>query len=569
MKQAWNRLGTPDAISWVVVVLASVQIIAGSITAPFVDISGRFAEFLGARLVSLLVALVVLGIGKLLLVKLAKENPKPWLALFIFAVSTVGLTVTMNWMLIITGFTDEWNIPRRIIIALPGFFAIQILSAVLSAYARESSRRNEELAATAAMLVSTREQAAERILERKSALITAVKREVELSLLGVGAGTNATTALRSLIDDVVRPMSYQLSREIAPQSAADITVPETRVSWTSILSQAVRGNPSHPVTATLWLGLLLGSFLMTGFGLLGFLATLVHVAFAYLTLTITRVLWPRLPEQFPDWARMVLFSLVVLFFTFVSTPIITMMTGHGLTVPSVFIAWFVLSLFITWTVTLVMTVNQTLRDTYIQLSTTVVELKREVIQLNNELRLLQKNVSRVLHGPVQEAISASLARLQGTSAGIDEATLLADAQHRVQQALLLIDQPVESRLNLRRALEELVELWDEVVRITVAMDDRTTERVEQDSFASTTLIELILEACGNAIRHGQAKNIRVSVSVVKADDSIQLTVENDGKPLTAEPTSGLGSQFFDEMCLEWSRVQSGEVVLLEALIPLA
>lgn len=568
MKLAWNRLGTPDAISWVVVVLASVQIFAGSLTAPFVDITGRFAEFLGARMVSLLFALLVLAIGKWLLQKFATEHPRPAITLASFAFSTMLLSISMNWMLIVLDFTEEWNILQRIIISLPGFFAILVVSGLLSSYARESARRNEELAATATAFAATREQAAQRIQERKSSLLAAVKREVELSLGDIDAQSEATTALRSLIDDVVRPMSYQLSRERAPSNLVEVDVPETMPSWARILAQATQVNPAHPLATSTWLGLLLGSFLITGFGLLGFLATLVQVTLAFLTLGLIRWLWPLLPTHLPNLARVLIFSSSILLFTAFSTPLLKAITGYGFNTPTVFTGWFTLSLFITWTVTLVITVNESLRHTYAQLSSTVDELKREVIGLNNELRMLQKNISRVLHGPVQEAISASLARLQKTSPGSDISQLISDVQRRVSEALAAVDEPVHSQINLKQALDDLVELWDEVVQISISLDEQTKSRIEQDAYASSALLELVREACGNAIRHGQAKHIQVVVSLAAAQNAILINVENDGTALKLGQTAGLGSQIFDEMCLEWSRIQLANAVQVNALIPI-
>lgn len=571
MKQAWNRLGTPDAISWVVALLAGIQLVAGSLAAPFVDVTNRLGEFVGLRLLSVVPMLIVLLLGKFLLDKFAQSQPLPLLTVIVFLVSTISVTVTLNWLLILTGFTTEWTVPRRIAVAIPGVFTIQIISAVLVAYARESSRRNQELALTATELVETRQQANSRIQDRKLELVNSVQREIERSLkhLDANASGNASENLKSLIDDVVRPMSYQLSREVSGHKSAEYNISHPKISWSGILTMAVRGNPAYPAATSLWIGLLLGAFLITGFALNGVVATLVLIAFAFVVLSVTKLLWSRIPAAAPVWVRTVLFSLLIIVFAWGSTPFLAAITGYGFTEFPVRIGWLILCVFMTWTVTLVNTVNSSLRETYVQLSTTIDELKREVIHLNNELRLLQKNLSRVLHGPVQEAISASLARLQSAKPGQNQTQLIADARRRVQDALSLLDKPLETRTDLQRSLADLVELWDEVVHIDISMDVQTRETIEQDVFASYTLIELIREACGNAIRHGEATRIEVSVDISDEGDSVQLTITNNGTPLPPSPSRGFGSQMFDEMCLDWSRNQDGAVVRFEAELPLA
>lgn len=569
MKQAWNRLGTPDAISWVLVLLSSIQIMAGSLTAPFVDTTGRFAEFIAIRCVSLLVALAILGIGKLLLLRFAVSHPKPWLTLLVFASVTLGMTVTMNGLLILTNFTHEWNILRRIIVALPGFFTILIISAILVAYARESSRRNEELSETIFELVRTRTEASTRILERKRTLVDSIKRELKLSLtnLDIGDEREISTKLRSLIDDVVRPMSYRLSTDIAPQEMRQISSSHNSVSWNLILREAVRSNPAHPVSSTLWIALLLGAFLITGFGVSGLLGTGSLICLALGVLSLTRITWRYIPSSVPDWVRALLFSLSILLFTALSTPFISSFTGYDFTAPTVFIGWFLLNFCMTWTVTLVNAVNQNLRETFQQLSETYDDLKREVVHLNNELRLLQKNVSRILHGPVQEAITASLIRLNQDSGLTPSNELVEDLQNRIAEALELVEDPQGTKTDLIDSLSDMVELWDEVAQIEIDASPSALHSVKTDIVARSAMLELIREACGNAIRHGEAKKIQVSLVQRTNTGLLVLTVTNDGKQLSSDLTPGLGTQLFDEMCITWSRQQDGSLVRFDAEIP--
>ena len=571
MKQAWHRLGTPDAISWVLVVLTSTQIVAGSLTAPFVDTTGRLSEFLGVRAVSLFVGLSLLGVGKILLMKFARQRPKPWLTLLIFASATIGITVSMNGLLILTKFTNEWNIPRRILVSLPGFFTILIISAILVAYAREASRRNEELSETITELAHTRNEASARIQKRKKNLVESIKQEIKRSLsdLKLSDEREISTKLKSLIDDVVRPMSYRLSMEAAPHEIRIISSSKDDVSWKLFFHEAVRDNPSHPITTTVWIALLLGAFLITGFGLNGLLATGILVCLALVILSLTRFAWPFMSGSVPDWTRALLFSLSVLLFTSISTPVITSLTGYNFTAPSVFIGWFLLNLCMTWTVTLVNAVNHNLSETFNKLSSAFDDLKREIVHLNNELRLLQKNISRLLHGPVQEAITASLIRIEKRTQPSPPEEIVNDLNKRIGEALESVEGSSGSVTDLFNAFSDMVELWDEVAHIEIDISPTAINFLKTDVVAQSALLELVREACGNAIRHGEAKQILVTVVPSSNLGSLELHVSNDGKALYPDAIVGLGTQLFDEMCLSWTRKQAGSLVLLEAEIPVS
>lgn len=569
LRQAWRRLGSPDAISWVLLTLNGIQQFAGAMVAPFTDISGRVGEFLGLRLLALLATFAVLGLGKLLLLRFARVRPKPFLTLTILLTATTTTPIVTNWLLIVFAFTDEWTLLRRLLVAIPGSFSIFLLSAILVTHARDLARQNVELATVADELVATREKAAERIEQRRDDLVRAVRAEVRQALSALRRTTDAKDdPLKKLIDDVVRLMSYRLSREIDTYEPQRTIIPETRPSWQAVVTAAMRGNPAHPVATTVWIGLLVGMFLITGEGLAGVFGVLTFAAVSFSILSLARLVWGSLSPTHSTGFRIALYSLFVIAFSGVSAPAMEVTSGYSFTAPLAFTGWVMLSIFMTWTVTLVFAVNDNLRTTFAELTLTVDELKREVIQLNGEFRMLQKRVSRVLHGPVQEAISASIHRLQSIDAAERQAELIEELRSEIENALELLNNADESAPNLDIAFHNLVELWDELVEITIDLSDNARTLLESDPATSSGLIELVREACANAMKHGDAKHIQVAIRPGLVHDTIDLVVENDGTPLGSEGRAGLGSQIFTERCLSWSRMQVGSLVRLEAQIPL-
>lgn len=570
MKQAWKRLGSPDAISWVVVVLFSTQQIAASLAAPFVDISGRVWEFLAIRVLALLAIFIVLGIGKIVLNISARVKPKPLLTLFIFLMATLAGTIAINGLLIWTGFTNAWEIPRRLAVALPGIFTIFIVSALLVTNARELARRNSELENTADELLRTKHETSSQIHKRKTELVSTIQQEVESAFSRMTLIDSRTSSdnLKMLIDDVVRPMSYRLSMEVSAFQTARLEITSSKISWVRIFRSALLGNPAHPVVTTIWFGAMVGMFLVTGFGFKGLLGALLICSSTFFALWITNMCWPLLPENTSEWFRGLLFSGIILIFTLSPLPAMSAITGYNFQLPHVFVGWLILTFFMTWLITLVYSVNANLKATYVELTNTVNEFKREIIHLNNEFRMLQKGISRVLHGPVQEAIAAAIIKLEANPEINNEAELLTEFQFRIDSALELLNNPFEISTDLNKALRDLSELWEDVVDISVQLTSATSLRVQRDPLATNALTVLIREACSNAVRHGDAKNIAINIELSVDSKNIILNVHNDGSPLDTSSSTGLGSQIFEEMCLEWARTQEGSTVHIQALIPI-
>lgn len=553
------------------VVLFLVQSVSGSLVAPFTDLNGRIFEFLAVRITSVLVITVVLGLGKMLLLHVARTRPIPLLTLGIFAVATVAGSVTQNWLLIVTQFTDKWTIGQRLIVAIPGLFGFLLVSGILISLARELSRNNQELAKTADELIAIRAEASERIEQRKAELISTVREQLEQSLSRMKTLVRAdiSTELKHMVDDVIRPLSFQISNEVKTYQPRSIVVASPRISWRVLMNNAMRTNPAHPFSAAIWLGLLVGTFLAPTLGLRGLVTAIALAAITFVGLTFVRLLWPILPERMPVAARASSFAVITIGLMAMCPPVMEALSGYGFTAATVYVGWIVLGISLVWTVTLVFSVRDTLRSTRETLLATVDELKREVVQLNGEMRRLQKGISRLLHGPVQQIVSAAIHRLRNGNDGPETDSRIADLQASIAASILLLNEPLEASIDLDTAIVDFVELWDGVVKISLDFPVETRSRLVLEPVATSAIVELIREACGNAIRHGEATHIYVKVSIYEGEKTCRLIVKNDGTPLPASPRPGMGSQILDELCLSWLRAQSGEFVKLEAVIPLS
>jgi two-component sensor histidine kinase len=257
----------------------------------------------------------------------------------------------------------------------------------------------------------------------------------------------------------------------------------------------------------------------------------------------------------------------------VSTGVVTLITGFNVLEPVRFWSFVAISTLISWTVTLVVAALRLLSETNAELTQTAEDLKREVIAINNSYRQLHKGISRLLHGPVQEAITSSMLRLQAQAESVDtalDASAYAEViRARVTAALELLNAPAFPTTDLGKMFADLEELWSGVVNVTYSLSDKDLTVIGSDRSAAYAVAELVREACSNATRHGNARRIDISVKVLPKERAIHLVVDNDGAPLALPSKPGIGSQLFEEQTLSWSRKQVGRKVRVTARLPLS
>jgi two-component sensor histidine kinase len=150
----------------------------------------------------------------------------------------------------------------------------------------------------------------------------------------------------------------------------------------------------------------------------------------------------------------------------------------------------------------------------------------------------------------------------------DPVTAATEIRASINAALELLQAPEVAPVDLDRTFRDLQVLWDGVVDIHISLSgDKTL--IDADPRTAFAASELVREACSNAIRHGKATRIDISVAVRKDDRVVEIRIDNDGLPPVSNATPGIGSQLFDEQSLEWSRKQVGDRVRVTARLPLA
>ena len=528
--------------------------------------SDRLEDIFLARCISFIPMIALLGMVKKLLQSLGGGRPKPTLVILAFIVSPLVGNGVFESLLLIQNLSEPAFSWLRLSLRVASSFAILFLAGLLVATARDLTRQNYQMNEAAGSLLAIRTQAAERIAFRKSQLLEEVFAEVKLRLTSQNSPRATTESLKQLLSEVIRPLSYRLARESPGNNVSTNLLAGRRDQWSELFRATLGGNPIHPLKVAFLALVIMGSYsLVSGDSRVAsnfFAAYAGWVIASY----VFRLLWAKLPAQVATGGRAVLFVLGIAAVTLVS--IAPVLYPSGSVPAALFAAWLILNIFIFLAVGLVHCAIATLRETSSSLAETLDELKREVISLNNGLRVMQKSMARVLHGTVQQEITLAIKRLQESS-NLEEGRQVArESQERINKSLTQLTQPGIDTVNLSNSLRAFAELWEGSVAIVLNLGKSDLKIIGNRPSLSLVLDELAKEGCRNAIVHGSPAKIVITVSVDLDNRLVEIVIENDGKALEPGVENGLGSQIFDDLTMRWSRTQVGPLVRLEAKVPL-
>lgn len=182
-------------------------------------------------------------------------------------------------------------------------------------------------------------------------------------------------------------------------------------------------------------------------------------------------------------------------------------------------------------------------------------------KLNQQLWIEKKRLARYVHSDIQGRVRAA-----ALSSGIGKH---ADVRKLQQECIAALDLAREIP-SFDRFYADTVELWSGVADIKLKADPDAMEAIATDRFGLASVVEIIREGVGNAVKHGKAKNIDVSLRFVIQDNPcVEVVVVNDGVPKPVEFESGFGTQTIEEVSAQWRLEAQGEKTVLWAKVPVS
>ena len=208
--------------------------------------------------------------------------------------------------------------------------------------------------------------------------------------------------------------------------------------------------------------------------------------------------------------------------------------------------------------------QQSWNQSLFQLNEVANELKRVNSWLRQRLWLGQKSLAMELHGSVQSTLHALAARLSRMDHPNRQE--LEEITKTIREALTRIEnQEYLAGGSFQSLLIELQELWDGTAEITWNVEPQAKQLLEDDLGLARCLFEVIRETVVNAVKHGDAKQINISISI--SGGELSLFVENDG--LLVRGRSGEGEKLFNQICLIHNIKNEGKKVVFSSKLSIS
>lgn len=396
-------------------------------------------------------------------------------------------------------------------------------------------------------------------------------RQIELEY----SSSQASSELKRLVDEVVRPLSSTVIQASAHTEEYSISKPVSNISFKDLLSRLVDSNPFEYKLMPIIVGM--SSFFINTW-LMGISETLLSSAVGILVLSgllfISNTVFKFFKPHLGTFAAV----FVVVFLMLSSAVINTVVSQSLLQLENIFVG--ILIMFVEFGVLLLGASMRTVSLERSKILTQLEDAIHTVEWMNSRLSQLiwveKSRLARLVHGDIQARIIAVALEIDLVAPNKNElASKLKYLSESCQSALM----SPQAETSLNAFVESLQQIWAHSLKIDVDIPSDFLRVAEEDATAKTSCIEIIREAVLNSVKHDQAKNVAISGVIPPTGErvdlaTLELTITND-RALAAKTSlenlrangAGHGTEIFNQLCTKWSLTQDAHQTTLKASLP--
>jgi signal transduction histidine kinase len=167
-------------------------------------------------------------------------------------------------------------------------------------------------------------------------------------------------------------------------------------------------------------------------------------------------------------------------------------------------------------------------------------------QLDSDLtsalgRIRNRELAQYIHGNIQNKLLSFALKFDQENLSADEVSKLLDEVDALFSAAIS-DYPSFGDTDLDKQLAQLISLWSGFVSIDLSKSISTVDLSNEETKA---IFQVVSEAVSNSVRHGLAKNLKVTIQKAdSASNQMEVVVEDDGLgPRSGKP--GLGTELLN------------------------
>lgn len=382
--------------------------------------------------------------------------------------------------------------------------------------------------------------------------------------------TEIAAGLKEQVAEVIRPLSHELMNDSPTLEPQNKVVIEPGLGFALVKTALEMHWEIYPKTM-----IFLGAVVCfpTYLHLLGW-ASMWHFAFTSVLMLIgvqaANFAYSKLEQNKTIWAKLAIYFAGIFVCTFPASLYAAYLTDLSFAAYTVAAALFSLGVAVaSWLMSVALAARKAMVEDQRRLEDVTAELKWLVARTSALMWERQRDLSRILHGPVQGALSAAAIRLDLAKGDPSElARIVRESRVSIMDAVSAITAPHQNAVAVEQSFAQIIDGWEGVVDIRVDAEAETFNLVNTDSSGARMLVDLIQEAVGNAARHGEARSITVSLRMEA--NLLRAEIIDDGRGIEPGSRRGLGSRLLDECTVEWQRsnaVNGG--VRLTFAIPIA
>ena len=571
MKDFWNRIGGPDAFNWVSFLLFYPIVVGANIIGSGVNLQSEGPRLILASSVSVFAVWSLVLTAKYTILRGTAKKPRPIPTMVVVILALLFRAWLFDTLLIEFGLSTQ----ERVLYRFTASFATIGLSLLFSTYlvslAREYSRNSRDLRLTNEALENTRDDVDGKIARKREEVISGIRKELLARLDGFKSGSARETLdnIRATIEDVVRPVSHDLDRQVADIGTFEPVTRDDRIQWSRVLANSTVGQPIRPLMFSVWSGIsaLLFAPRLWGFWE-GVTVSVTVFVLPYLLLVLIRGFWARIASHRQSAGRALIFTGALLVLGLITATTAGFVSGLTDRLAPMILPQTLLWTLSGWVVAVLPSLRAETTRVLAELNRASAELREELVRMNTAYRLQQKAIARALHGPIQDALSVSSFKLSAAlESGTASSQLVDELREMIASTLVLLETQDDEAPKLTAALEDMAELWEGVVEISWTLSKDAQEEIAAHRITAASITELVREAVSNSVRHGRASEVQIEIQVV--NDRLELVVTNNGKtPGKKEQKAGLGTTLLDELTLRWERGSNDGKTTLTAVLPI-
>jgi hypothetical protein len=568
-----DRIGGPSALSWPVVITAYVFTwLVFLFDLPSPGMPEQVVRIVYLTIAQLLMVVVLRG-ARMTVLRDTSTRSRPWSTMAVFALASAVVTATLGYLI------------KDRVVALPAHntfgyasnaaatFVVLVIAAIAADAFAQHRRQQGILTENRMRLDHVRAVVSEAIAERQHVTVTRISEQLTdaVDQLEVDSPREAVETLRWAAQDLVRPLSHDLATKNVPFTPDFPSEPPRGLNWSDVLKDATTGRPIQAVALALISTALTLVYRIDKFGMtLGLVASIADAAVVWFGAVLANRLLAAVADRWSPLARATIMTVilgVLGILGVVAQRFLLPVRGT----PGTLLLNIVITIFIGWALALLRATRNQLDHTDEEIAQLRHELEWAIARANQTQWQQQRALARALHGPLQSAVNAAALRIDAAVRAGTVTTTLVDAERAsILDALDYLPAAAADRIpDLELDFRRIQGTWAGLCDIDIHMPDAVLANIAADPACSSAVTDIVTESCANAIRHGHAEHISVSITQPESARLVTLEIDNDGTPLDPASPSGLGTSLITDVALEWHLETSAQTTRMSAILPTA